>query len=190
MKVYIKNMVCNRCVMVVADALEDLGLPQRAVILGEVDFGDQTISPPQLDRIRDRIEPLGFDLISDRKSRLIEAIKQKIIELVQAQNQEGLVHQKLSDYLTQHIAYEYNYLSTLFSAVEGLTIERYYIQQKIEKVKELLVYDELSLTEISFQLGYSSLPHLSSQFKSVTGLSPSHFRGLKSTKLRHSIDKL
>lgn len=181
-------MVCHRCVLMVQDVLKKLALPVQTVSLGEVDFGDRVVTEDQLLAVRQQIEPLGFEVIGDKRSRLIETIKQQIITLVQ--QQDGLKQMKLSDFLTKTIAYEYNYLSTLFSSVEGLTIERYFIHQKIEKVKELLVYDELTLTEISFQLGYSSLAHLSNQFKAVTGLSPSHFRTLKNSKLRHSIDDL
>ncbi len=188
MKLYIKNMVCNRCNIVVTDILAKLGLNGAAVSLGEVDLGDITISPAQTETLQKQLEELGFELINDKKSRLIETIKKRVIELVR--QLDGQDHIKLSDYLTKHIAYEYNYLSSLFSSVEGITLERYFILQKIEKVKELLVYDELSLTEISFQTGYSSLSHLSNQFKSVTGLSPSHFKGLKNSKLRKYIDDL
>ncbi|VAX05074.1 Transcriptional regulator, AraC family [hydrothermal vent metagenome] len=188
MKIYIKNMVCNRCIIVVTSVLNDLELRPVNISLGEADFGDYALSDAQVSDIWARLEPLGFEVINDKKSRLIERIKKQVIKLVQ--KQDGLPHSKLSDYMTENIAYEYNYLSTLFSSIEGMTIERYYINQKIEKVKELLVYDELSLTEISFQMGYSSLAHLSNQFKSVTGLSPSHFRRLKSVKSRISIDRL
>lgn len=174
--------------MVVTSVLNDLKLNPVKISLGEVDFGDYALSDAQVSDIWKQLEPLGFDVINDKKSRLIEEIKKQIIKLVQ--KQDGLPYSKLSDYMTKNIAYEYNYLSTLFSSVEGITIERYYINQRIEKVKELLVYDEFSLTEISFQMGYSSLAHLSNQFKSVTGLSPSHFRSLKSVKSRISIDKL
>lgn len=181
-------MVCNRCNLVVGDVLNKFGFKAAKVSLGEVDFGSQTVSQDQLDGLQKEFEQLGFELINDKKSRLIETVKKHIIQLVQ--EQDGLLDIKLSDYLTKHIAYEYNYLSSLFSSVEGITLERYFIHQKIEKVKELLVYDELSLTQIAFEVGYSSLAHLSNQFKSVTGLSPSHFKGLKNAKLRNSIDKL
>lgn len=181
-------MVCNRCNLVVEDVLNKLDFEYDKVSLGEVDFGSRKISDQQMVVLEKELETLGFEVINDKKSQLIEAIKKTVIELVQSQ--DGLHHIKLSDYLSQHIAYEYNYLSNLFSGVEGITLERYFILQKVEKVKELLVYDELTLTEIAFQTGYSSLAHLSNQFKSVTGLSPSHFKGLKDTKLRKSIDNL
>jgi AraC family transcriptional regulator len=188
MKLSIKNMVCNRCVIVVRRALDDLGFSFKHVALGEVDFGENIISNDQIKRLETALGPLGFELINDKKSKLIEDIKKRVIELVL--HQDGVHHIKLSDYLSKNFAYEYNYLSNLFSSVEGITLERYFILQKIEKVKELIVYDELSLTEISFQTGYSSLAHLSKQFKSVTGLSPSHFKGLRNPNLRNSIDNL
>ena len=181
-------MVCNRCNLVVSDVVANNGFENVAVSLGEVDFGEVSPSDNQITTLETELEQLGFELISDKKSRLIEQIKKSVIELVR--QQDGLHHTNLSDYLSKNITYEYNYLSNLFSSIEGITLERYFILQKIEKVKELLVYDELSLTEIAFQTGYSSLAHLSNQFKSVTGLSPSHFKGLKDTKLRKSIDNL
>ncbi len=188
MKLYIKNMVCNRCILVVENVLKQEGIDDVSVSLGEVDFGAITISEDKIEALDQKFEELGFELINDKKSRLIEKIKSVVIELVH--HQDGLENTKLSDFLTRHVTYEYNYLSSLFSSVEGMTLERYYILQKVEKVKELLVYDELSLTEIAFQTGYSSPAHMSNQFKSVTGLSPSHFKGLKNAKLRNSIDNL
>ncbi len=188
MKLYIKNMVCNRCLLVVENVLKQEGIEGVSISLGEVDFGPASINDEQIEALGHKFEKLGFELINDKKSRLIEKIKSVVIELVHHQN--GLENTKLSDFLTKHIAYEYNYLSSLFSSVEGMTLERYFILQKIEKVKELLVYDELSLTQIAFQTGYSSPAHMSNQFKSVTGLSPSHFKGLKNAKLRNSIDNL
>lgn len=181
-------MVCNRCIFAVNNILQNEGLAQATISMGEVDFGPLPISETQIEALRQEFEKLGFELINDKKSRLIEKIKSHVIDLVQQLDRDE--HLKLSDYLTKHIAYEYNYLSSLFSSVEGITLERFFILQKIEKVKELLVYDELSLSEIAYQTGYSSLAHMSNQFKSVTGLSPSHFKGLKDSKLRNSIDNL
>lgn len=180
-------MVCNRCIMAVSEILDKAGLSAK-VTMGEADLGNATLTAKQVNDLKRDIESLGFEIINDKKSRIIETIKKHVIELVQ--QQDGLEHINLSNHLSKHMAYEYNYLSSLFSSVEGITLERYFILQKIEKVKELLVYDQLSLTEIAFQTGYSSLAHLSNQFKSVTGLSPSHFKGLKNTKLRRALDKL
>lgn len=181
-------MVCQRCVMVVRDLLEKTGFPPMVVNLGEIDFGDRTLSPEEISQIGKKIEDCGFELIDDKKSRLVNSIKTHIIELVQ--NRDDPAPIRISAYLTERLPYEYSYLSNLFSAVEGTTIEQYLIRQKVERIKELLVYDELSLKEISYLLGYSSPAHLSTQFKKVTGLSPSHFSRLKNTKLRKSLDKL
>jgi len=186
MKLYIRNMVCNRCKMVVKSELEQLGLSAVSVELGEVELSDEP-TEQQLTQLNSRFKELGFELIDDKRSRLIERVKKLVIELIHYSDSELNVN--LSDYLTQHIPMEYKYLSTLFSEVEGTTIEKYYISQKIERVKELLVYDELSLSEIASQMGYSSVAYLSTQFKKVTGLTPSHFKSVKEAK-RKSLDEL
>lgn len=188
MKILIKNMVCDRCKLVVQSVLAELELGPTTVTLGEVDFGDAALDIDQLERFRHKIEPLGFELINDKKSRLIENIKKHVIAFVQ--QQDTPVKTKISGYLADRLHHDYSYLSNLFSAVEGVTIEQYFIHQKIEKTKELLVYDELTLTEIANRLGYSSVAHLSRQFKKVTGLTPSHFKGLRDSKQRKSIDKV
>lgn len=181
-------MVCDRCKMVIRSQLQDLNLKPLTVELGEVDFGDYELDPNQIKAIKEKVEPLGFELIDDKKSRLIEAIKTSIIELVH--RQEEFIQIKLSEYLQSKLHYDYNYISYLFSSIEGITIEQYLIHQKIEKVKELLVYDELTLSEIAYQLSYSSVAHLSTQFKKVTGLTPSYFKKLKDAKKRNPLDKL
>lgn len=188
MKLYIKNMVCDRCVLVIENVFRDLDIQPVSVSLGEVDTGDITLEPAQLTAIQDRIIPLGFELIDDRKSRLIEQIRQNIIGLVHGQDEVARV--KLSEYLPGKLHHDYSYLSKLFSSVEGITLEQYLIHQKVEKVKELLVYDELSLTEIAYRLGYSSPSHLSSQFKKVTGMTPRRFKELKDTRRRQPLDKV
>ncbi len=188
MKLHVKNMVCDRCKFVIQNILKEQGLQARTVHLGEIDFGDTTLTTEQLDHFRCKIEPLGFELINDKKSALIEKIKNLIITLVQ--EKPLLEGQKLSDYLGRQLHYDYTYLSNLFSSVEGMSIEQYFIQQKIEKAKELLVYDELTLTEISHQLGYSSVAHLSRQFKKVTGLTASEFKRLRHTQQRQPLDKV
>ena len=165
-------MVCNRCVLVVRTELQRFGFDPVQVTLGEVDF-DREFSAEEKEPDRAAPGNIQFTLIDDRKSRLIEQIKRLIIDLVHRQNSEMKVN--LSDLLSDALHHDYNYLSGLFSEVEGTTIERY-IAQKIERVKELLVYDELSLSEIAYLLNYSSAAHLSNQFKKVTGLSPSHFK--------------
>lgn len=181
-------MVCDRCKSAVVDVLRNLDMPGTSVELGEVDFGESRLTTDQLYLLKAELEPLGFEIIDDKKSRLIQNIKQSIIELVRKNDEFHRI--KVSDYLKQNLHYDYSHLSSLFSEVEGITVEQYLIRQKIERVKELLVYDEMSLTEIAQQLGYSSLAHLSTQFKKVTGLTPSHFRNLKDAKQRRSLDKL
>lgn len=186
MKLYIKNMVCTRCKMVVKSELEKIGLHPISVELGEVELND-SIDTATINQIYDVLQKFGFALIDDKKSRLIEKVKNLVIELVQELNSELKVN--LSDYLSKHLHYEYNYISNLFSEVEGTTIEKYFIAQKIEKVKELLMYDELSLSEIAFRLNYSSVAHLSSQFKKVSGFAPSHIKRIKGNK-RTPLDEL
>jgi YesN/AraC family two-component response regulator len=186
MILHIKNMVCNRCKMVVKNELEQLGFKPVSVELGEVQL-PQTIDSAQKELVQQKLKALGFDLIDDKKSRLIEQIKTHLITLVQQHNNELKVN--LSDYLSSKLAHDYNSLSNLFSEVEGTTIEKYFIVQKIEKVKELLVYDELSLSEIAHLMNYSSVAYLSNQFKKVTGLSPSHFKNIGSVK-RKPLDEV
>ena len=181
-------MVCDRCKLVIQNLLDELNLKSHAVYLGEVDFGDELIDAGALEQFRKRIIPLGFELINDKKTRLVENIKKHVIELVQQPQERGKV--KLSEYLSQHLFHDYTHLSNLFSTVEGVTIERYFINQKIEKTRELLVYDELSLTEIADRLGYSSVAHLSRQFKKVTGMTPSQFKQLRDNNQRTSLDKV
>jgi AraC-like DNA-binding protein len=177
---HIKNMVCNRCIKVIGDELTNLGLRIKSIELGTVIL-ESPIGDDQLDKIKKVLFDHGFELIDDKKSRIIEQIKTTLIQLIHYQKEKA-AHINISDFISTELGYDYSYLSNLFSSVEGTTIEKYVINQKIEKVKELLVYDELSLSEISYQLGYSSVQHLSNQFKKITGLSPSHFKRLKDSK--------
>jgi AraC-like DNA-binding protein len=186
MKLYIKNMVCNRCIMVVRSELDKLGFNTLSVELGEAEI-EQELSRDEKQRLTEVLQDLGFDLIDDKKSKLIERIKNLIIALVHEKDSQ--LKTSLSDYLTANLHHDYHYLSNLFSEVEGTTIEKFFINQKIEKVKELLVYDELSLSEIADRLNYSSVAYLSSQFKRVTGLTPSHFKNIKSIK-RKPLDEV
>lgn len=172
-------MVCNRCIMVVQNVLEKMGFVVSNITLGEVTLNDELIKEDKI-RIQNEMGPLGFELIDDKKSRTIEKIKNVIIELVHHQDNQSKVN--LSDLLVKELNQDYNYLSNLFSEVEGTTIEKYFIAQKIERVKELLVYDELSLSEIAYRLNYSSVAYLSNQFKKVTGLTPVHFKQIKAVK--------
>jgi AraC-like DNA-binding protein len=186
MNLYIKNMVCNRCIMVVRSELEKLGHKPVSVELGEVEIPGE-LSANEKQRLTVALQDLGFDLIDDKKSRLIERIKNLIVELVHENN--GELKTNLSEFLSSELNHDYHYLSNLFSEVEGTTIEKYFIAQKIEKVKELLVYDELSLSEIAHRLNYSSVAYLSSQFKRVTGLTPSHFKNIRSLR-RKPLDEV
>lgn len=184
--IFIKNMVCNRCILVVQNELDKLGLKTKNVKLGEVILEEEPTAEEkqQLEAV---LVPLGFEVIDDRKSRIIEKIKNIIIDLVHHQNNDS--KNNLSEVLSTELNHDYNYLSNLFSEVEGTTIEKYFIAQKIERVKELLVYDELSLSEIAFQLNYSSVAYLSNQFKKVTGLTPSHFKQIREDK-RKPLDEV
>lgn len=173
LSLYIKNMVCNRCVLVVEQLLDELDIVYRLVKMGEI-LLQNTLSVEKYDRLSDRLSLLGFEIIDDRRNRIIEEIKRVIIEAVFSE--EDANKENLSVLITDCLPYDYTYLSTLFSSVEGITIERYHILQKIERAKELLVYDELTLSQIALKLGYSSVAHLSSQFKKVTGLTASHFK--------------
>ncbi len=191
MKVYVKNMVCDRCRMAVESTLDELELRASSVSLGEIDFGGfygNTLDPAVEGKLKGRLEALGFELLNDRQSRIVEKIKLACIQMIASS--AGGKKQNLSDVLKGRLNREYNYLSNLFSSVEGITIEQFFIRQRIEKVKELLVYDELSLGEIAFQLGFSSVAHLSGQFKKITGMTPSHFRSLKSARRRKPLDRL
>lgn len=181
-------MVCDRCKLAIKNQLNDLKLEPISVELGEVDFGETELTADQMKQIKTNIEPLGFELLDDKNSTLVEKIKTLIIELVHRNDEP--IQIRLSDYIRNHLNYDYHYLSNLFSSIEGTTIEHYYIEQKIEKVKELLVYDELTLSEIAYQMGYSSVAHLSGQFKKITGLTPSHFKKLKDARQRTPLDKL
>lgn len=169
-------MVCNRCKMVVKAELEKLGITPLNIELGEVTIA-KDLNASEKERLDVVLKELGFELIDDKKSRYIEKIKSLIIKLIHEQNNDLKI--TLSDYLSQNVYHDYFYLSNLFSEIEGTTIEKYFIAQKIERVKELLAYKELSLGEIAFQLNYSSVAHLSNQFKKVTGLSPSHFKNIR-----------
>ncbi|WP_240663458.1 AraC family transcriptional regulator [Mucilaginibacter limnophilus] len=176
MKFYIKNMVCARCKMAVAAVLEKAGIKATSVELGEVEVQGEP-SAQQIEKLSENLKTLGFEIIDDRKSKMIEKVKNAIVTLIHhSEEQQNL---NLSDYITQQVNYDYTYLSNLFSEVEGTTIEKYFIAQKIEKVKELLRYDELTLSEIAYKLGYSSVAYLSNQFKKQTGLTPTFFKAQK-----------
>ncbi len=169
-------MVCIRCNMVVKSELEKLGLHYTNIDLGEAEIG-KDISKEQLDNLSIALKKIGLEVTDDKKTILVERIKTIIIEMIHYSDEQ--IKTNLSDYLSEKLKHNYTYLSNLFSEVKGTTIEKFYLAHKIEKVKEMLVYDDLSLTEIAFKLHYSSVAHLSNQFKKMTGLTPSHFRNLK-----------
>ena len=185
---YIKNMVCNRCIYMVGRLFEQTGLQPQSVKLGEVELAAPP-SPEQLATLREKLHEFGFEIITDQKRRIIEKIRTLVIEHIQ---QDDYIKERgplFSTVLASRLNKDYSYLSKLFSEVEGLTIEKYIIRQKIEKVKEWLAYDELSLGEMAHRLGYSSVAHLSSQFKKTTGFTPSAFRKQKSHH-RRPLDEL
>jgi YesN/AraC family two-component response regulator len=172
--------------MVVQNELEKLGLEFTNIKLGEVTLTNE-LNSDERNSLEAVLISLGFEVIDDKKSRIIEKIKNIIIDLVHHQDNDA--KNNLSDILGEKLNHDYNYLSNLFSEVEGTTIEKYFIAQKIEKIKELLVYDELSLSEIAIRLNYSSVAYLSNQFKKVTGLTPSHFKQIREEK-RKPLDKV
>lgn len=169
-------MVCDRCLMAVRQVLNDEGIEYRHLQLGEVELSAEP-SAAQLESLSVKLKSLGFELLDDKKSRIVEKIKSTIISIIHHSDDE--LNLKLSALLTDRLGMDYHYLTTLFSSVEGITIEKYTILQRIEKVKELMMYNEMTLSEIAFDMGYSSVQHLSQQFKKVTGLTPTQFREIK-----------
>lgn len=172
-------MVCNRCIRVVQEEAQYLGLSVEAVRLGEL-VVQETLSDAQKQQLKEVLLANGFELLDDRKAALVEKIKNIVIQEVH--HNEERRHENFSHLIADELHMDYNYLSNLFSSMEGTTIEKYIILQRIEKVKELLVYDELTLSEIAWKLGYSSVHHLSAQFKKTTGLTPSHFKKIGEQK--------
>ena len=174
--VYIRNMVCNRCIRVVEEEFEKMGLKIKNISLGEVII-ENHLTDDMIDKIRTVLYENGFELIEDRRMKTIEQIKLLILDLIRNEEKiEGKIN--ISDYLSDKMNADYHYLSTLFSSVENITIEHYFILQKIERAKELLKYGELTLSEIAYRLGYSSVAHLSAQFKKVTGMNANQFKAL------------
>ena len=173
MILYIKNMVSLRCKMRVKDELKNLGLGYGSIDLGVVQLNNR-ITNAQRESLRENLVKSGFELLEDKKSILVEKVKNVIIELVHYT--DDLPKTNYSDYISSKVGYDYTYLSNLFSEIKGIDIQHFIINHKIERVKELLQYKELNLTEISYKLHYSSVSHLSNQFKKVTGLSPSIYK--------------
>ncbi len=186
MKLFIKYMVSTRCKMVVKDELKKIGLHFIIVDLGEIEIME-TISDEKRELLRKGLAVSGLELMDDKKAILIEKIKNVIIEMVHYSDEMPKVN--YSDYISEKLHHGYTYLSNIFSEVKGITIQQFIINHKIERAKELLLYNEYNLTEISYKLNYSSVAHLSNQFKKVTGLTPSHFKKLKD-KRRSPIEEI
>ena len=187
MEYNVKNMVCARCIKTVTGIFQQAGAGIQNIGLGTVETGME-LNNEQLNSIRQNLLAEGFELLDDQKTKLIEQIKNEIISLVHYGELDEM-KEKLSVYLSEKLNKDYSQLSRLFSDVEGITIEQFFILQKIEKVKEWIAYDELTLSEIAHKLGYSSVAHLSSQFKKVTGFTPSHVKK-HGTNNRKSLDKI
>jgi AraC-like DNA-binding protein len=186
MKLYIKNMVSLRCIMLVREILESLGLHDAKVDLGVIEIREN-FSIEQQQQLTASLLEFGLELIEDKKSKLIEKIKIVITEMIHYSSH--LPKTNYSEFISKRTGYDYTYLANIFSEVKGTTIEHYIIAHKIEKVKELLLYDELNLTEISYKMNYCSVSHLSTQFKKVTGLTPSFFKKL-SNKNRTALESI
>lgn len=170
-------MVCHRCIRAVEDLLKELGFRNYIVTMGTVRIPEEQLEAERIEQVRTRLSDLGFELIDDKKTRLIEAIKNTIVKRIHHESITDL-QMNWSTIISEEVGSDYRYLSHLFSSVTGITIEQFIILHKIEKVKELIVYDELSLSEIAWKLNYSSVAHLSSQFKKVTGMRPMEFKNL------------
>lgn len=179
MKLFIKYMVSLRCKMLVKEELKKLGLHFIVVDLGEIEVME-TITPEIREQLKSALLASGLELMDDKRAILIERIKNVITEMIHFADELPVTN--YSDFISEKLQYDYTYLSNIFSEVKGITIQQFIIFHKIERVKELMLYDELNLTEISYKLNYSSVAHLSNQFKKVTGLSPSHFKQLKDKK--------
>jgi len=186
MKLYIKYMVSLRCKMKVKEELKKLGLRYVVVDLGVVEIMED-MTPTQHEQLKVSLLRSGLELMDDKNTILVERIKNLIIEMIHYSDEIPKVN--YSEYISEKLGYDYTYLSNIFSEVKGITLQQYIIINKIEKVKELLLYDELNLSEISYKLHYSSVAHLSNQFRKVTGLSPSFFKKLKS-KRRKNLENL
>lgn len=186
MKLFIKNMVCHRCILAVEQIFTSLQYTPIAIKLGEVELLEQ-LESEELEKISQQLEAIGFELLNDKERQGVTQIKSLLIELLQ--REQLTLDVPLSAYLAKELNKDYLYLTQLFSQLESTTIEQYFIQLKIEKVKELLLYDELSLKEIAFRLNYSSVAHLSTQFKKITGMTPTAFKQL-TLPHRKQIDQL
>jgi YesN/AraC family two-component response regulator len=185
-KLFIKNMVCDRCKLVVKQELKKIGVSADHVELGEVTV-PEPLTTDQHAKLKSLLEDVGFELIEDAKTKWINRIKRTIVEMIHSKERKN-IKINYSDYIAQEVGRDYAYLSGLFSELEGITIEHYIIHQKIARVKELLMYNELTLSQIAIEMGYSSVAHLSAQFKKVTGITPSQFKSID--KRREPLDHL
>jgi len=184
--IHIKNMVCPRCISAVSTILLELAIPYGSIKLGEVEFAS-SLNKKTIKTFSKALQDSGFSLINDRRSQLIEQMKTLVVDKIH--HSSGELDIKWANYISEKLHLDYKYLSSLFSSVESITFEQYIINQKIERIKELIVYDELTLSEIAFQLHYSSVAYLSNQFKKVTGMTPTQFK--KSVdKNRKSLDEI
>ncbi len=187
MHLYIKNMVCQRCIQAVKAEAEKLGIHNADISLGQIQFPEFQTDARIVDTLKSALCNLGFEIIDNKKSRLIEQVKTLVIEKIH--HHDGEITNNWSELIAAEVHYEYNYISNLFSSMEGITLEQFIIRQKIEKVKELLFYDELTLSEIAYRMGYSSAAYITNQFKKITGMTPGQFRKLLD-KNRKPIDNL
>lgn len=191
--VYIKNMVCDRCIRVVREELNGIGLDVRRVELGEAEVRASNGAVDRA-RLRDVLAANGFELIVDGNGRLIEAVKKAVIALVRRDRSDVRDRRNYPKHIAASVGKEYHSLSALFSSVENITIEQYFIRQRIERVKELMFYGERTLSEIAYELDYSSVQHLSNQFRAVTGMTPTAFRAMNGERSgrnrRRPLDKV
>ena len=186
MKLFIQNMACIRCMKIVEYELKKLGIKDFTVHSGEAEIRDN-ISEEQLEIFKLSIQNLGLELIDDKTSIIIEKIKNIIVELVYQHEEAPKIN--FSDHLVKKLGYDYKYLSNLFSASQGISIEKFLIKQRVERVKEMLIYNDISINEISYKLNYSSVAHLSGQFKKETGLTPSYFKQLHNKTLNKAVNQ-
>lgn len=184
--VFIKNMVCDRCIMAVRKTIEDTGLQPEEVRLGSATI-EGTVNDQQRQTLREKLQAMGFELLDDQRQRTIEQIRTAVIQLVHYNDNNTSVN--LSSYLSKKLGQDYSALSKLFSEYASKTIERYYMEMRIERVKELLTYGELTLSQIALKLNYSSTAYLSSQFKAITGMTPSQFKRMQGDK-RRKLDEI
>ncbi len=180
-------MVCSRCIAAVKTELDALNITATHIALGEVELQGMDLPGETLYILSRKLEAVGFELIDDKKSRIIEKIKNIVVTLIHHSSEPSKY--KHSDIIVRELHYDYSYLSNLFSEIEGITIEQYIIRQKVEKIKEYIVYDELSLSDIADKMGYSSVAHLSAQFKKITGMPPSQFKNMGANQ-RKGLDEV